>query len=80
MVMFNTKMRGQDQTGGKVNPDIIDEEAPLIKVYIYRFLNQIIIIVISDEKKAHEKRANALLDSQKYTYRCYLNLSTVIYL
>ena len=34
MVMFNTKMRGQDQTGEKVNPDITDEEAPLIMVCI----------------------------------------------
>lgn len=33
MVTFSIKMRGPDQTGEKVNPDITDEEAPLIKVY-----------------------------------------------
>ena len=65
MVIFNTKMRGQDQTRGKVNlPDITEEEAPLIKVHTNLSIF-ITIIVIIDERKAHEKRANALLEPQK---------------
>ena len=33
MVKCSTKMKGPDQTGEKVNPGIMDEEAPLIKVH-----------------------------------------------
>lgn len=43
MVMFNTNMRGPDQTGEIVNPSITDEGAPLIKIKELRTRKKLVL-------------------------------------
>lgn len=75
MVTFNIKMRGPDQTSERVNLDITDEEAPLIKVYNHIFfILCTYITAILERRRTRDKegdnapndsKASALLDSQK---------------
>lgn len=51
MVMFNTNMRGPDQTGEIVNPSITDEGAPLIKIKELRTRKKLVLYM------THKSRA-----------------------